>query len=132
MRSRAFLEAQVGRQQTETLLEFKASVDELSRLCASRSEDEALIQQINEQLLQQEPSVLARLLMAPTTPRVWHCRTVAERRAAAYSAFEEAFKEYAPRPGLAAEREFAAHAAAFSACQSACSAEARALAAAQL
>ena len=70
--------------------------------------------------------LLARLLMAPTTPRVWHCRTVAERRAAAYSAFEEAFKEYAPRPGLAAEREFAAHAAAFSACQSACSAEARA------
>ena len=45
-----------------TVLAFKASVDELSRLATARSQDEELLQQVKKQLQQLEPEVAARLL----------------------------------------------------------------------
>ena len=45
-----------------TVLAFKASVDELSRLATARAQDEELLRQLEEQLRMLEPAVAARLL----------------------------------------------------------------------
>lgn len=47
----------------ETVIRFKASVDELSRLCAGRGEDEQLLAQLEQRLHALSPSVAARLLL---------------------------------------------------------------------
>lgn len=47
----------------DTVIKFKASVDELSRLCAGRSEDEQLVAQLDERLQSVSASVAARLLL---------------------------------------------------------------------
>ena len=44
------------------VLAFKASVDELSRLSCARAQDEALLGQLEQQLLELEPAIAARLL----------------------------------------------------------------------
>jgi hypothetical protein len=47
----------------DAVIKFKASVDELSRLCAGRSEDEQLVAQLDERLQSVSASVAARLLL---------------------------------------------------------------------
>jgi len=47
----------------DAVIRFKASVDELSRLCAGRSEDEQLVGQLDKQLASVSATVAARILL---------------------------------------------------------------------
>lgn len=60
--SRLVTSVLAARGASSAVLAFKAAVDELSRLATARAQDEALLQQLQHQLIELEPAVGARLL----------------------------------------------------------------------